>query len=338
VSALGRPAAVLGAGSWGTALAILLGRGSGTTEVRLWCRDRAHAERLQADRANERYLPGAALPAPVRPVASLEEALDGAGLVVGAVPSSATAEVARLARPLIGEAGAWLSAAKGLEQGSHRRMSEVVHAELPELAAVAVLSGPSFAVEVAAGQPTAVVVACEDLEVARRLQAEISDETFRAYASHDVVGVELGGAIKNVIAIAAGLLTGLGLGHDPTAALVTRGLAEMSRLAAALGADPRTMSGLAGLGDLVLTCTGSLSRNRRLGEAVARGASVEEAAAALGQVAEGVETTRRVLAIADEHGLDVPITRAVDEVLFGGTAPAEAVRQLMRRDLKDELP
>ena len=331
-----RPAAVLGAGSWGTALAVLLGRSSGAEEVRLWCRSAEQARLLSEERENRRYLPGAPLPEPVRPVSALAEALEGVGLVVGAVPSKATAAVAREAATLLGEGAVWLSTAKGLEQGTQRRMSEVVTEAAPGLRAVAALSGPSFAAEVAAGQPTAVVIACADADVARELQAAVSDETFRAYTSSDLVGVELGGAVKNVIAIASGMLSGLGLGHDPTAALITRGLAEMTRLAVALGAEPRTLSGLAGLGDLVLTCTGSLSRNRRLGEAVARGLGLEAAAAGLGQVAEGVETTTRVLELARAQGVEVPITEAVHDVLFGGTPPAEAIRALMLRDLKDE--
>lgn len=330
------PAAVLGAGSWGTALAILLGRGSGRPEVRLWCRSQEQAGALERERENRRYLPGAPLPEPVRPTTSLAEALEGAGLVVGAVPSKATSAVAREADPLLAEGAVWLSTAKGLEQGTQRRMSEVVAEAAPRLAAVAALSGPSFAAEVADGQPTAVAIACADPAIARELQEAVSDETFRAYTTSDLVGVELGGAVKNVIAIASGMLSGLGLGHDPTAALITRGLAEMTRLAVSLGAEPGTLAGLAGLGDLVLTCTGSLSRNRRLGEAVARGQDLEAATAGLGQVAEGVETTTRVLEIARDRGVEVPITEAVHDVLFGATPPAEAIRVLMRRDLKDE--
>jgi len=331
-----RPAAVLGAGSWGTALAILLGRTPGAPEVRLWCRSAERAAAMKIDRENQRYLPGVRLPDSVLPVTSLAEALDGVGLVVSAVPSKATGDLVREAAPLLDPRAVWLSTAKGLEVGTNRRMSEVVTAAAPGLAGVAVLSGPSFAAEVAAGQPTAVVVACADVAVARDIQGAVSDETFRAYASTDLVGVELGGVVKNVVAIAAGLLAGLGLGHDPTAALITRGLAEMTRLAVALGAEERTLSGLAGLGDLVLTCTGSLSRNRRLGEAVGSGRNLDEAVASLGQVAEGVGATERVLELAQGLGVDVPITQAVSDVLFGGAAPAEAVRELMLRDLRDE--
>lgn len=327
-------AAVLGAGSWGTALAVLLaGRG---LRVTLWSRDPEHARRLAERRENEAYLPGVELPLAVEPVHDLPAALAGARLVVGAVPSAATPATAEAAAGSLVDGATWLSATKGLEEGTLRRMSEVVGAAAPNLEAVAVLSGPSFATEVAAGQPTAVVVACELLEVARRLQAALSGPTFRAYASSDVLGVELGGAVKNVIAIASGMLAGLGLGHDPTAALITRGLHEMTALAVSMGARPETLSGLAGLGDLVLTCTGGPSRNRRLGEAVARGATLDDAVAALGQVAEGVETTRRVLALAGRHGVTVPITAAVASVLFEGREVAVAVRQLMERDLKDE--
>jgi glycerol-3-phosphate dehydrogenase (NAD(P)+) len=289
-------------------------------------------------RENRRYLPGVRLPDAVRPVADLAEALDGARLIVGAVPTTATARMAREAGALAAKDAVWLSTAKGLAAGTNQRMSQVVAEAAPDLAGVAVLSGPSFAAEVAAGQPTAVVVASDRLELAREIQAGISDETFRAYASTDLVGVELGGAVKNVVAIASGMLAGLGLGHDPTAALITRGLAEMTRLAVGLGADERTLFGLAGLGDLVLTCTGSLSRNRRLGEAVGGGSSLEDAVAALGQVAEGVGATERVLELAEGLRVEVPITQAVRDVLFGGVPAGEAVRVLMLRDLRDEGP
>jgi glycerol-3-phosphate dehydrogenase (NAD(P)+) len=324
---------VLGAGAWGTALAALL---SPAHETVLWCRDRDHALELRMRGENARYLPGVALPPRLGLTADLGAALAGVDVVIGAVPSAATGEVAAAAAAHVQPGATWVSATKGLDRDTHRRMTEVVRALLAPSVKVAALSGPSFAAEVAAGQPTAVVIACDDLAEARRLQALVSGATFRAYASRDVVGVELGGALKNVIAIAAGMLSGLSLGHDPLAALVTRGLHEISVLATTLGADPRTLAGLAGLGDLVLTCTGHLSRNRRLGELIARGRPVAEALDALGHVAEGVDTTSRAVALARAQGVEMPIAAAVDDVLLGRAAPADAIRRLMARQLKDE--
>jgi len=325
--------AVLGAGSWGTALAVLLCRHG--HEVRLWSRETDHVAALQADGENAHDLPGIALPAGLVVTGDLAEAVDAARVLVGAVPSSGTRQVAAEAAPLAAAGAAWLSAAKGIERGTHLRMTEVVAQAAPALRP-AVLSGPSFAMEVAQGQPTAVVVAAPDAELARWLQAIVSGPTFRAYAGTDVTGVELGGAFKNVIAIAAGLLSGLGLGHDPLAALVTRGLHEMSRLAVALGAEPRTLAGLSGLGDLVLTCTGPLSRNRRLGELVGRGVPLAEALDALGHVAEGVGTTDRMVELGERTGQPVPIAAAVQTVLRDETAPREAIDLLMTRSLKEE--
>jgi glycerol-3-phosphate dehydrogenase (NAD(P)+) len=325
--------ATCGAGSWGTALAVLLARHG--AEVALWCRDPARADRLAEAGVNERDLPGVAFPDGVRVTSDLGSALEGAEVVVGAVPSAATRAVAGRVGSLAGPGTAWLSAAKGIERGTHLRMTEVVRAAAPALRP-AVLSGPSFAQEVAAGQPTAVVVAADDAELARLLQAIVSGPTFRAYASTDVVGVELGGAFKNVIALAAGLLAGLGLGHDPMAALVTRGLHEMTRLAVALGADARTLAGLSGLGDLVLTCTGPLSRNRQLGEALGRGDDLDTALARLGHVAEGVGTADRMVELGLSHELAVPIAVAVQDVLSGRTSAADAVGALMARSLKEE--
>ena len=217
-------------------------------------------------------------------------------------------------------------------------MSEVLREVLPASVAVAALSGPSFAREVATGEPTAVVVACEDLEVARRVRDLVSDATFRAYAATDVIGVELGGALKNIIAIAAGMVAGLGLGHDAVAALITRGLREITALGVAMGAERHTFSGLAGLGDLVLTCTGGASRNRRLGEMLAQGRTLDEARGILGQVSEGVESCERALHEAARLHVEMPITSAVADILFKGMSARDAVDELMQRTLKDEDP
>ena len=328
--------AVLGGGAWGTALAALLhARGHG---VALWILEPDAAERVGRERENAAFLPGVPLADGLRVTSDLAEALSGVDVVVGVVPSGATREVAGKVAPLLPRGATWVSATKGMEHATRRRMSDVVREEIPDLAAFAVLSGPSFAVEVARGQPTAVVIASHDVATARRIQELVSGPTFRAYASTDVVGVELAGSLKNVIAIAAGMLSGLGLGHDPMAALITRGLHEMTSLACAFGAEPRTMFGLAGLGDLVLTCTGGPSRNRRLGEMIARGVPLDDALAHLGQVAEGVATTSTALALAGERGIELPITAAVDAVLSGRSAAADAMTALMSRSLKDEIP
>lgn len=326
--------AVLGSGSWGTAMAVHLARHG--EDVLLWGRASDDPEAIDARRENVRFLPSVPLPDNLRVVGDLARIRE-ADLVFGAVPAAATAEVAALAREYLQPGAPWVSLAKGLEPATRRRMSRVLADVLGPSHPACALSGPSFAREVAAGQPTAVVVACEDLAVARALQARISSETFRAYATDDVCGVEIGGALKNVFAIGAGLCSGLGLGHDALAALITRGLSEMTTLAVAMGGRAETLTGLAGLGDLVLTCTGGASRNRRLGEALARGRSLQEAMDEIGEVSEGVATTERALAEAKLRGVDVPIIQAIHEVLFDGLAAREAVSRLMARALRDEL-
>ena len=324
--------AVVGAGSWGTGLAAHLARsGHG---VWLWSRDPAQAEEIRDRRLSSRYLPGIALPA-LDATSDLAEAARGAEVAIVAVPSEFFRGTIRALRPHLGAGTTLVSATKGLELGTLRRMSEVAAEEVPGRP-VAVLSGPSFALEVAQGQPTTVVVAASALAVAEAVQRAVSSRSFRAYSSDDVVGVELGGALKNVIAIAAGIVDGLGYGHNTVAALITRGLAEMSRLAVALGARPDTLSGLAGLGDLVLTCTGSLSRNRRLGQALATGHSVGEALAELHMVAEGVRTTQAACALAERAGVEMPIAQQMRAVLYEGKAPREGVDELMLRTLKRE--
>jgi glycerol-3-phosphate dehydrogenase (NAD(P)+) len=324
--------AVVGAGSWGTGLAAHLARsGHG---VRLWSRDPGQADEIRDRGRNSRYLPGIALPA-LEATSDLAEAARSAEVAIVAVPSEFFRGTLRELRPHLGAGTTLVSATKGLELGTLRRMSEVA-AEESSGHPIAVLSGPSFALEVAQGQPTTVVVAARALAVAEAVQRAVSSRSFRAYSSDDVVGVELGGALKNVIAIAAGIVDGLGYGHNTVAALITRGLAEMSRLAVALGARPDTLSGLAGLGDLVLTCTGGLSRNRRLGHALGTGHSVGEALAELHMVAEGVRTTQAACALAERAGVEMPIAQQMRAVLYGGKAPREGVDELMLRTLKRE--
>ncbi len=324
--------AVVGAGSWGTGLAAHLARS--THGVRLWARDAALARDIVDRRENPRYLPGIILP-DLRATSDLAEALQDAEIAVVAVPSQFCREAFRGLRPHLGAGTTLVSATKGLELGTLRRMSEVAAEEAPGHP-VAVLSGPSFALEVAQGQPTTVVVASAAPGVAEAVQRAVSSRSFRAYSSDDVIGVELGGSLKNVIAIAAGIVAGLGYGHNTVAALITRGLAEISRLAVALGARPDTLSGLAGLGDLVLTCTGGLSRNRRLGHALGAGHSVDEALAELHMVAEGVRTTQAACALAERAGVEMPIAQQMRAVLYEGKPPREGVEELMLRTLKRE--
>jgi len=324
--------AVVGAGSWGTGLAAHLAR-SGHV-VFLWARDPAQAQEIRDRHQSSRYLPGVTLPA-LGATSDLAEAARDAEIAIVAVPSEFCRGTLRALRPHLGAATTLVSATKGLELGTLRRMSEVAAEEAPGHP-VAVLSGPSFALEVAQGQPTTVVVAASALTVAEAVQRAVSSRSFRAYSSDDVIGVELGGALKNVIAIAAGIVGGLGYGHNTVAALITRGLAEISRLAVALGARPDTLSGLAGLGDLVLTCTGDLSRNRRLGHALGAGHSVGEALAELHMVAEGVRTTQAACALAERAGVEMPIAQQMRAVLYEGKPPREGVEELMLRTLKRE--
>jgi glycerol-3-phosphate dehydrogenase (NAD(P)+) len=324
--------AVVGAGSWGTAMAAHLAR-SGHA-VRLWARDPGLARDLFARRENPRYLAGVALPA-LQATADLGDAVADAEIVIVTVPSEFCRAVYRALRGPLPAGAVLVSATKGLELDTRRRMSEVAAEEVPGRP-VAVLSGPSFALEVAQGQPTTVVVASRDLTVAESVQRAVSSRTFRAYSSDDVTGVELGGALKNVIAIAAGIVDGLGYGHNTVAALITRGLAEMSRLSVALGARPDTLAGLAGLGDLVLTCTGALSRNRRLGHALGAGHDLGRALAELHMVAEGVRTTQAACDLALAAGVEMPIAQQMRAVLYEGKPPREGVEELMLRTLKRE--
>jgi glycerol-3-phosphate dehydrogenase (NAD(P)+) len=326
--------AILGAGSWGTALAVHLGRAG--HDVRLWGRQDGLVDELRARRANAVYLPDVVLPAPVRPTGALGEALAGARFVVFAVPSHGLRAIVRQAAAFVPPDAIVVSAAKGLEEGTLQRMSEVIGEELPQPSRVVVLSGPSFAAEVARGRPTAVLAASADADAAAAVQHEFRGPTFRLYRSDDVVGVEVGGATKNIIAIAAGVVEALGLGHNALAALITRGLAEMSRLACALGGRRDTLAGLSGLGDLVLTCTGPYSRNRHVGIELGRGRPLEEVLAGMKMVAEGVRTTHAALALGARMRVELPITEQMEEVLAHGKDPRVAVQDLMLRRQRAE--
>ena len=322
---------VLGGGAWGTALAAQAVRAG--LDTRLWVRSRALASGIVERRENPGYLPGIELPAGLRATASLADAAADAEALVIAVPSEYCRELYRQLAGIAPKSALLVSATKGLESDTLLRMSEVAALEAPGRA-LAVISGPSFALEVAKQLPTAVVVASADHAVAERVQRALATRSFCVYSSEDVVGVELAGAVKNVIAIAAGIVDGLGYGTNTVAALVTRGLAEISRLAVALGGRPDTLSGLAGLGDLVLTCTGALSRNRTVGQRLGRGQSLGEAGAGLHP--EGVRTTLATAALAERHGIDMPIVRQMRAVLYEGKPAREALEELMLRSLKRE--
>ena len=331
--------AILGGGSWGTALAIVLSRAHKMHEISLWVRDPSLAESVHRDRENKLYLPGHKIPEAVRVTHDAAAALENVRVAIGAIPAVHARGVYRRVAPHIARGTAIVSATKGLEPATHARMtemiSEIASVEFPPR--VAVLSGPSFAAEAAAGQPTAVVLASADAALADELQKEFAGPSFRLYTNDDVLGVELAGAMKNVIAIAAGVCQGLGLGSNPLAALITRGLAEIARLAVALGARQETISGLAGLGDLVLTCTGSLSRNRHVGVELGKGRQMSETLAGMrGMVAEGVGTSGALLALARANGIDLPITEQVDAILHQGRSPLEAIQNIMERPLKRE--
>ncbi len=326
--------AVIGAGSWGTALAQLLAEKG--ADLRLWVREPEVLEQISRGE-NQTFLPGVGLSPRIRATSDFAEALQGAAVAVMAVPSHVFREVLRQAAEHLAPAVILVSAAKGLEIDTQLTMEGVVREELGAGLAYAVLSGPSFAREVAARQPTAVTVASRQPEAARFLQRLFSTPYFRVYTSYDVTGVELGGALKNVFAIGTGMLTGYGLGDNPRAALITRGLAEITRLGVRLGANPMTLVGLGGLGDLVLTCTGRLSRNFQVGYRLGRGESLEEILASMQMVAEGVKTSRAVYLLAQRLGVEMPIVEAVYRILYTGLSLKEAIRKLMARELKDEL-
>lgn len=328
---------VIGAGGWGTALSVVAARAG--CEVRVWSRNESVIEDINQSRRNSAYLGDCEMPEGVRATDDACEALRGANIVILAAPSHATREVLEGLRTSVEPEMIFVSATKGIEVETGSRISEVVGEVLGQVAATrfVCLSGPSFAHEVAAGQPTAVVAACGDEGLARLVQSALSANSFRVYTNSDVVGTELGGAFKNVIALAAGMVSGLGLGMNSVAALITRGLAEMTRLALAEGARLETLMGLAGLGDLVLTCTGSLSRNRFVGQELGRGRSLEDVLYGMKEVAEGIRTTRAIKLLADGRGVELPITSEVHAVLYESKSVRAAVESLMARPLRDEF-
>jgi glycerol-3-phosphate dehydrogenase (NAD(P)+) len=332
--------AIIGGGAWGTGLAIVLGR-KGSHRVRLWAHEVDVCESINRQHINERFLPGRPLPEAVTASNDLASVLEGTQIIVSVMPSQHCRALFARMRAFIRPRTFIVSATKGLEEGSLLRMSEVItdaltHDDnLPPL--IGALSGPSFAQEVARGDPTAITIASHSSELLGTVQQEFSDASFRVYTNSDVVGVELGGALKNIIAIAAGICDGLGLGHNSIAALITRGLAEMTRLVVACGGRPETMSGLAGLGDLVLTCTGGLSRNRNVGVELGRGKKLPEIIAGMqGAVAEGVFTTTAAVSLARARGVEMPITEQMHAILHQGKSPREAIQELMKRTGKSE--
>lgn len=327
------PCAVIGGGAWGTAIADRLARNG--HPVQLWAREPDVVDAVNTTHENPRFLAGASLAPSLRATTDMDEALRGAALVVYAAPSHVLRAVVASAKRAIAEGTVLAVATKGIERETMALMTDVVVQESPNHDVVAI-SGPSFAAEVAAGQPTAIVAACTNKSAATLLQHALSAPAFRVYTTDDVVGVELGGALKNVMAVATGILDGLGLGFNPRAALMTRGLAEMTRLGMALGARGETFAGLAGLGDLVLTCTGALSRNRALGVAIGQGQSLEEALAGKDTVAEGVLNTQSARALAQRAGVEMPIVEATHRILFDGQSPREAIAELMVRELRAE--
>jgi glycerol-3-phosphate dehydrogenase (NAD(P)+) len=331
--------AILGSGAWGTAIALSLASQQ-RHQVTLWSHRYEAAEALLRDHENRQYLPGFPLPDTIRITAGEEEAVSGAEILICVVPSAFLRQTITRLAPHMHAGQILVSATKGIEETHSLRMSEVIakalHAYNLALP-VGVLSGPSFAQEVAAQMPTAITIAFSDLDLATHVQAEFSSPALRLYTSDDLIGVELGGALKNVIAIAAGVLSGLGLGLNSAAGLITRGIAEITRLAIAAGGRRETIVGLSGIGDLVLTCTGSLSRNRTVGIELGRGRKLPEILASLdGKVAEGVRTTRAALGLARKLGVEMPITEQMEMILDQGKSPQEAIRDLMLRPARSE--
>jgi glycerol-3-phosphate dehydrogenase (NAD(P)+) len=347
--------AIIGAGAWGTGLAIVLGR-RGTHRVRLWAHEIDVCESINQKRINEKFLPGRLIPESVSASNDLSAVLRNANIIVSVMPSQHCRALFERMRPLIAPQTLIVSATKGLEEGSLLRMTEVIREVLlaskpgaPPFSrltreggdsdfTIGALSGPSFAQEVARGDPTAITIASDDPALLRTVQQEFSDSSFRVYTNTDVIGVELGGALKNIVAIAAGICDGLGLGHNSIAALITRGLAEMTRLVVACGGRSDTMAGLAGLGDLVLTCTGGLSRNRSVGVELGRGKKLPEIISGMhGMVAEGVFTTTAAVGLAHARKVEMPITEQMHAILHQGRSPREAIQELMSRTGKSEV-
>ncbi len=326
--------AVIGAGSWGTALAVIAARAG--HNVRLWSRNDVVTSSINEQRVNSRYLSSTSIPDSVTATGDIEAALQGASMVLLAVPSHAARETLLAMSPQLHEDAIIVNVAKGIEIESGKRISEIAKEVVTGSHPFVTLSGPSFAKEVVAGHPTAIVAASKDIFAARAVQNDLSFENLRIYTNADVVGTEIGGSVKNVMAIAAGMADGLGFGANSVAALITRGLAEITRLARREGAQVETLMGLAGLGDLVLTCTGSLSRNRFVGEELGKGRTLAEITAELSEVAEGINTARAVKKLADRAGLEMPITNEVNAVLYDGKPARDAVAELMSRPLREE--
>jgi glycerol-3-phosphate dehydrogenase (NAD(P)+) len=329
--------AIIGAGAWGTSLSIVLGR-KGSHHVRLWAREPEIRESILSKRVNERFLPAQSIPNSVSVTGELSQALAGAEIVVSVMPSQHCRALFSEMRSHLNADMLIVSATKGLEEISLLRMTEVI-AQTSSTAQLRIgaLSGPSFAVEVARGDPTAITIASHDTALAETIQHEFSDPRFRVYRNDDVVGVELGGALKNIIAIASGVCDGLGLGHNSIAALITRGLAEITRLVVACGGKYETMSGLAGLGDLVLTCTGVLSRNRSVGVELGKGRKLPDIIAGMyGSVAEGILSTNAAIGLAHARGVEMPITEQMYAILHNGKSPKDAIHELMTRSAKSE--
>jgi glycerol-3-phosphate dehydrogenase (NAD(P)+) len=328
---------VVGAGSWGTTLANLLAKNGNA--VRLWSFEEDVTEAIRGTGQNTVYLPDIELSENLAATSDLEEAVSGADVVLSVSPSQHVRGVMKAAAPHVRDDALIVSASKGIETSTLETMADVLEEALPGTRPRrhCFLSGPSFAAEVSREHPTAVTVASRDRNAARRAQELFQADYFRVYTSHDVTGVELGGALKNVMALAAGMVAGLGFGHNTMAALITRGLAELTRLALAMGASERTLAGLSGMGDLILTCTGDLSRNRQVGVELGKGRSLDEVLSEMRMVAEGVETTRATHELAQREGIDMPIVAEVHAVLFEGRSPADAVRTLMQREPKPEF-
>jgi glycerol-3-phosphate dehydrogenase (NAD(P)+) len=330
--------AVIGAGAWGTAIAIVLGRRGGH-DVMLWAHEEEVQESINARHVNELFLAGCPIPAAVTATNSLEEALRDAEIVASVMPSHHTRRIFTSMKPHLHAGMLFVSATKGIENDSLLRMSEVIADVLAELSPrIGALSGPTFAKEVAVSNPTAITIASKDADLAATVQREFSDPRFRVYTNDDVVGVELGGSLKNIVAIAAGVCDGLDLGHNSIAALITRGLAEITRLVVACGGRAETMAGLAGLGDLVLTCTGGLSRNRTVGVELGHGRRLDDIIAGMhGMVAEGVLTTNAAIGLSRKMGVEMPITQQMHAILHDGKSAQEAIRDLMSRPSTSEL-
>ena len=327
--------AVLGAGAWGTALAISLARRGGH-DLSLWAHSPKHAEELADTGENLRYLPGFVLPMGIRITARLPEAIEGAGTILCVTPSQALRSVMEAIAPVLKPGQFLLSASKGIEEKTFLRMSQIMAEHAPEHP-FGTLGGPSFAQEVAAAMPTAITIATEDTALGKRLQDDFSSSSLRVYRNEDVIGTELGAALKNVVALAAGVVTGLDLGANSAAALITRGMAEITRLAMACGGRRETMAGLSGMGDLVLTCTGGLSRNRAVGIELGKGRHLPEIIASLnGKVAEGVRSTTAALGLAARYGVEMPITEQMAAILHQNKPPQDAIRELMARPGRTE--